>query len=532
MEIAERPKRRERISFSRIPEVLGVPNLIEIQQKSYQWFLDEGLLETFRDISPVQDFTGNLSLEFIGYSLGSPKYTEEECKQRDVTYAAPLKVKVRLINNETREVKEQEVFMGDFPLMTPTGTFIVNGAERVIVSQLVRSPGAYFDIVKESSSGKTTYTASIIPNRGAWLEFETDASDVVYVHVDRTRKIPATVLLRALGWGSTQRIMELFGDNDFIRNTLEKDNTNSQEEALVEIYKRLRPGEPPAVDSARSLFESLFFDPKRYDLAGVGRYKLNRKLELADRLIGHRLARPIFKYGLELRSGRLVDPVTGEVLPEQTLDPNTGELVDTIQLMTLVGDGERVTARKAELIRELEHQRRLFEAYVRVGDDDREVKVIGNGFPAADQKTITPDDILATVNYLVNLPHDIGSRDDIDHLGNRRLKSVGELLQNQFRIGLSRMERVIRERMTIQDVEAVTPQALMNIRPVVAAVKEFFGSSQLSQFMDQINPLSELTHKRRLSALGPGGLSRERAGFDCARCAPLPLRPHVPHRDA
>ena len=514
MEIAERPKRRERISFSRIPEVLGVPNLIEIQQKSYQWFLDEGLLETFRDISPVQDFTGNLSLEFIGYSLGSPKYTEEECKQRDVTYAAPLKVKVRLINNETREVKEQEVFMGDFPIMTDQGTFIINGAERVIVSQLVRSPGAYFDIVKESSSGKTTYTASIIPNRGAWLEFETDASDVVYVHVDRTRKIPATVLLRALGWGSTQRIMELFGDNDFIRNTLEKDNTNSQEEALVEIYKRLRPGEPPAVDSARSLFESLFFDPKRYDLAGVGRYKLNRKLELADRLIGHRLARPIFKYGLELRSGRLVDPVTGEVLPEQTLDPNTGELVDTIQLMTLVGDGERVTARKAELIRELEHQRRLFEAYVRVGDDDREVKVIGNGFPAADQKTITPDDILATVNYLVNLPHDIGSRDDIDHLGNRRLKSVGELLQNQFRIGLSRMERVIRERMTIQDVEAVTPQALINIRPVVAAVKEFFGSSQLSQFMDQINPLSELAHKRRLSALGPGGLSRERAGFD------------------
>ena len=452
MEIAERPKRRERISFSRIPEVLGVPNLIEIQQKSYQWFLDEGLLETFRDISPVQDFTGNLSLEFIGYSLGSPKYTEEECKQRDVTYAAPLKVKVRLINNETREVKEQEVFMGDFPLMTPTGTFIINGAERVIVSQLVRSPGAYFDIVKDSSSGKTTYTASIIPNRGAWLEFETDASDVVYVHVDRTRKIPATVLLRALGWGSTQRIMELFGDNDFIRNTLEKDNTNRQEEALVEIYKRLRPGEPPAVDSARSLFESLFFDPKRYDLAGVGRYKLLRTLELADRLIGHRLARPIFKYGLELRSGRLVDPVTGEVLPEQTLDPNTGELVDTIQLMTLVGDGERVTARKAELIRELEHQRRLFEVRARWRRRSR-----GEGhrqrLPAADQKTITPDDILATVNYPVNLPHDIGSRDDIDHLGNRRLKSVGELLQNQFRSAFPHGEGDPRA-MTIQDVEA------------------------------------------------------------------------------
>jgi DNA-directed RNA polymerase subunit beta len=526
MDVAERPKRRERVSFSRIPEVLGVPNLIEIQRKSYQWFLDEGLLETFRDISPVQDFTGNLALEFTGYSLGSPKYTEDECKQRDVTFAAPLKVKVRLINNETREVKEQEVFMGDFPLMTPTGTFIINGAERVIVSQLVRSPGAYFDIVRDPSSGKTTYTASIIPNRGAWLEFETDASDVIYVHVDRTRKIPATVLLRALGWGTTQKIMDLFGDNDLIRNTLEKDNTNSQDEALVEVYKRLRPGEPPAVDSARSLFDSLFFDPKRYDLAGVGRYKLNRKFELADRLIGQRLARPIFKDGLELRSGRLIDPITGEVVrvgrseSGPKIDPNTGEVLeageitDDIASMILVAEGEKVTARKAEAIRDLEHRHLLHEAYVRVGDDSREVKVIGNRFSPADQKVITVDDVVATVNYLVNLQYGIGTRDDIDHLGNRRLKSVGELLQNQFRIGLSRMERVIRERMTIQDVEAVTPQALINIRPVVAAVKEFFGSSQLSQFMDQINPLSELTHKRRLSALGPGGLSRERAGFD------------------
>jgi len=527
MDVAERPKRRERVSFSRIPEVLGVPNLIEIQQRSYQWFLDEGLLETFRDISPVQDFTGNLALEFTGYSLGSPKYTEDECKQRDVTFAAPLKVKVRLINNDTREVKEQEVFMGDFPLMTPTGTFIINGAERVIVSQLVRSPGAYFDIVRDPSSGKTTYTASIIPNRGAWLEFETDASDVMYVHVDRTRKIPATVLLRALGWGTTQRIMDLLGDNDFVRNTLDKDNTNSQDEALVAVYKRLRPGEPPAVDSARSLFDSLFFDPKRYDLAGVGRYKLNRKLELADRLIGQRLARPIFKEGLELRSGRLIDPNTGEVIrapraadAAPKIDPNTGEVleavdaIDDIESMILVAEGEKVTARKAEAIRDLEHRHLIHEAYVRVGEDSREVKVVGNRFSPADQKVITAEDIVATVSYLINLQHSIGTRDDIDHLGNRRLKSVGELLQNQFRIGLSRMERVIRERMTIQDVEAVTPQALINIRPVVASVKEFFGSSQLSQFMDQINPLSELTHKRRLSALGPGGLSRERAGFD------------------
>lgn len=502
MDIAERPMRRERVSFSRIPEVLGVPNLIEIQQKSYQWFLDEGLLETFRDISPVQDFTGNLALEFTAYSLGSPKYTEDECKQRDVTYAAPLKVKVRLINNETREVKEQEVFMGDFPLMTPTGTFIINGAERVIVSQLVRSPGAYFDIVKDPSSGKTTYTAAIIPNRGAWLEFETDSADVVWVHVDRTRKIPATVLLRALGYGSTQKIMDLFGDNEFIANTLEKDNTNSQEEALVEIYKRLRPGEPPAVDSARSLFDSLFFDPKRYDLAGVGRYKLNRKLELADRLIKQRVAAPIMKDSTRLVGGRAIDLDTGEVL--DSIDPDR----------VLIAEGEAVTARKAEAVRELEHAHFVSEAHVRVGEDGREVKIIGNGFAPADQKVITAEDIVAAVNYLVNLAHGIGTRDDIDHLGNRRLKSVGELLQNQFRIGLSRMERVIRERMTIQDVEAVTPQALINIRPVVAAVKEFFGSSQLSQFMDQINPLSELTNKRRLSALGPGGLSRERAGFD------------------
>jgi len=504
MGIAERPMVRKRISFSRIKDVLEVPNLIEIQQKSYQWFLDEGLLETFRDISPVQDFTGNLALEFTGYSLGSPKYTEDQCKQRDVTYAAPLKVKVRLINNDTREVKEQEVFMGDFPLMTETGTFIINGAERVIVSQLVRSPGAYFDTTKDTS-GKTLYSASIIPNRGAWLEFETDAADVVYVHVDRTRKIPATVLLRALGFSSTQRIMELFGENEFIRNTLERDNTNNEEEALVEIYKRLRPGEPPAVESARSLFESLFYDPKRYDLGGVGRYKLNKKLELADRLIGKSLSRALMSDDGgpdQAGAGRVVDPDTGEVL---------GDVAYLEAEMPRAG--EKITARKAEIVRMAEHALHLTEAYV-LGPDGKEAKILGNGYLASDVKVITPADIVAAVNYLVNLQHSIGVTDDIDHLGNRRLKSVGELLQNQFRIGLSRMERVIRERMTIQDVEAVTPQALINTRPVVAAVKEFFGSSQLSQFMDQTNPLAELTHKRRLSALGPGGLSRESAGFD------------------
>ena len=481
MAVADRPVRRERYSFSKIADVLDVPNLIEIQQKSYQWFLDEGLMETFGDITPVQDFTGNLVLEFTGYSLGEPKYEVDECKQRDVTYAAPLKVKVRLINKETGEVKEQEVFMGDFPLMTDKGTFIINGAERVIVSQLVRSPGVYFDITNDPS-GKTIYSASIIPNRGAWLEFETDASNVIYVRVDRTRKVPATVLLRALGYGSSQSIIEMFDNNEYIMNTIEKDPTNNADEALIEIYKKLRPGEPPTAESARSLFESLFFDPKRYDLASVGRYKTNKKLVLSDRLIDKELSRP------------LVNPETGEII---------------------VQADEKVTRRMASDIKDICNEVNIKVAYVKpLNENDPDIKVIGNGDQPMELKTIVSEDVVAAVNYLVNLPNEIGTPDDIDHLGNRRLKSVGELLQNQFRIGLSRMERVIRERMTIQDVESVTPQALINIRPVVAAVKEFFGSSQLSQFMDQTNPLAELTHKRRLSALGPGGLSRERAGFD------------------
>jgi len=479
--VADRPVKRERYSFSKIADVLDVPNLIEIQQKSYQWFLDEGLMETFGDITPVQDFTGNLVLEFTGYSLGEPKYEVDECKQRDVTYAAPLKVKVRLINKETGEVKEQEVFMGDFPLMTDKGTFIINGAERVIVSQLVRSPGVYFDITNDPS-GKTIYSASIIPNRGAWLEFETDASNVIYVRVDRTRKVPATVLLRALGYTSSQSIIEQFDNNEYIMNTIEKDPTNNADEALIELYKKLRPGEPPTAESARSLFESLFFDPKRYDLAGVGRYKTNKKLVLTDRLIDKELSRPI------------VNPETGEII---------------------VPADVKITRRMAADIKDVCNESNIKVAYVKPSNEnDSDIKIIGNGDQPMDLKTIVSEDVIATVNYLVNLPNEIGTPDDIDHLGNRRLKSVGELLQNQFRIGLSRMERVIRERMTIQDVESVTPQALINIRPVVAAVKEFFGSSQLSQFMDQTNPLAELTHKRRLSALGPGGLSRERAGFD------------------
>lgn len=406
--------KRTRVSFASIKEVLEMPNLIEIQQNSYQWFLNEGIKEMFRDISPIQDFTGNLVLEFIDYSLGEPKYSVEECKERDVTFAKPLRVKVRLINKETGEVKEQEVFMGDFPQMTEKGTFIINGAERVIVSQLVRSPGVYYT-EQLDPSGKKIYGATIIPNRGAWLEFETDLNDNIFVRVDRTRKLPATVLLRALGYSSNGQIMELFPDDERIRLTLERDHTESEDEALVEIYKRLRPGEPPTVDSARSLLYTLFFDAKRYDLAHVGRYKLNKKLQ-----------------------------------------------VD-------------------------------IPAHIR---------------------HVTKEDIIATIKRLIRLMQSEGKPDDIDHLGNRRLRSVGELLQNQFRIGLSRMERVVRERMTIQDVEVITPQVLINIRPVVAAIKEFFGSSQLSQFMDQTNPLAELTHKRRLSALGPGGLSRERAGFE------------------
>ena len=429
-----RKERRERVNFGKIEEILDMPNLIEIQQKSYQWFLDEGLREMFKDISPIQDFTGNLVLEFIDYALGEPKYSVEECKERDATYAAPLKVKARLINKDTGEVKEQEVFMGDFPLMTEKGTFIINGAERVIVSQLVRSPGVYFSRTQDTT-GKYLYSASIIPNRGAWLEFEFDSNDVLYVRIDRTRKIPVTILLKALGLGNNYELNELFGSKESIKNTLERDNTQNAEEALIEIYKRLRPGEPPTVDSARSLFETLFFDPKRYDLAAVGRYKINKKLNPST---------------VSVKDVRLnMDSAGNEVLPE-------GEVL----------------------------------------------------------KVLTKEDVAEVVKYLLNLLDGEGEIDDIDHLGNRRLKSVGELLQNQFRIGLSRMERVVRERMTIQDVEVITPQALINIRPVVAAIKEFFGSSQLSQFMDQTNPLAELTHKRRLSALGPGGLSRERAGFE------------------
>ncbi|MBS4216573.1 DNA-directed RNA polymerase subunit beta [Neobacillus rhizophilus] len=492
-------RHRKRRSYARISEVLELPNLIEIQTASYQWFLDEGLREMFQDISPIEDFTGNLSLEFIDYSLGDPKYSVEESKERDVTYSAPLRVKVRLVNKETGEVKDQDVFMGDFPLMTETGTFVINGAERVIVSQLVRSPSVYFS-GKTDKNGKKGYTATVIPNRGAWLEYETDAKDVVYVRIDRTRKLPVTVLLRSLGFGSDQEILELIGDNEYLRNTLEKDNTEGIDKALLEIYERLRPGEPPTVENAKNLLISRFFDPKRYDLANVGRYKINKKLHIKNRLFNQRLAET------------LADPETGEIIAEK------GTLLDRRNLDRILPALEKnVNFRSYNPVGGVVEEEIIMQGikiYAPGDENEKVINVLGNAYVAEPIKNITPADIIASISYFFDLLHGVGDTDDIDHLGNRRLRSVGELLQNQFRIGLSRMERVVRERMSIQDTATITPQQLINIRPVIASIKEFFGSSQLSQFMDQTNPLAELTHKRRLSALGPGGLTRERAGME------------------
>ncbi len=491
--------RRTRRSYARINEVLDIPNLIEIQQRSYQSFLDTGLREMLHDISPIQDFTGNLSLEFVDYALGEPKYSVDDSKERDVTYAAPLRVKVRLINKETGEVKDQEVFMGDFPLMTETGTFIINGAERVIVSQLVRSPSVYFS-TKIDKNGKKAYTATVIPNRGAWLELETDAKDIIYVRIDRTRKIPVTVLLRALGFGTDAEIIELLGDDEYIRNTLDKDNTDSTDKALIEIYERLRPGEPPTLENARSLLIARFFDPKRYDLANVGRYKINKKLHIKNRLFNQRLAESL----VDRNTGEIIAEA-GQIVDRRLLDQIIPALEDNVGFKDVRVNGgvnmaETIVLQSINIFSPIE--------------DGKVIKVIANGIIDKSIKNITAADIISSINYFINLLHGVGNTDDIDHLGNRRLRSVGELLQNQFRIGLSRMERVVRERMSIQDTNTVTPQQLINIRPVIASIKEFFGSSQLSQFMDQTNPLAELTHKRRLSALGPGGLTRERAGFE------------------
>ncbi|MFV0558732.1 MAG: DNA-directed RNA polymerase subunit beta [Enterococcus sp.] len=497
-------KHRERRSFARISEVLELPNLIEIQTDSYQWFLDEGLREMFEDILPIDDFNGNLSLEFVDYELKEPKYTVSEARSHDANYSAPLHVTLRLTNRETGEIKAQEVFFGDFPLMTEQGTFIINGAERVIVSQLVRSPGVYFH-GKVDKNGKEGFASTVIPNRGAWLEMETDAKDISYVRIDRTRKIPLTVLVRALGFGSDDTIFELFGDSESLRNTIEKDlhknATDSRtEEGLKDIYERLRPGEPKTADSSRNLLNARFFDPKRYDLANVGRYKVNKKLDLRTRLLNLTLAET------------LVDPETGEIIVEkgtvlthQVMETLGEHLVNGLNSVTHYPseDGVVTDPMTIQVIKVFSPR-----------DPEREINVIGNGYPDTTVKTVRPADIVASMSYFFNLMENIGNVDDIDHLGNRRIRSVGELLQNQFRIGLARMERVVRERMSIQDTETLTPQQLINIRPVVASIKEFFGSSQLSQFMDQTNPLGELTHKRRLSALGPGGLTRDRAGYE------------------
>ena len=513
-----------RISYSKINEVLEMPNLIEVQKNSYQWFLDEGLKEVFEDISPITDFSGNLILEFIDFSLDSePKYSIEECRERDATYAASLRVKARLYNRELDELKEQEIFMGDFPLMTETGTFIINGAERVIVSQLVRSPGIYY-ASEFDKVGKKLLSSTVIPNRGAWLEYETDSNDVFYVRVDRTRMVPVSVLIRAMGVGSDAEIIELFGEEPKILATLEKDVAKSYEEGLIEIYKKLRPGEPPTVESSASLLNGMLFDPKRYDLAKVGRYKFNKKLALRNRIRDAVLAENV------------VDPMTGEVIAEEgavlTLD-----LCDRIQDS---GAGYLYIMAEEKKVKILSNQTVKIDGYLEefgltaeeFGIKERVyypmlAKLLEENATAEEMKAaikenihellpkhITLEDIFASINYVIHLDYGYGNVDDIDHLGNRRIRSVGELLQNQFRIGLSRMERVVRERMTTQDLAVVTPQALINVRPVTAAIKEFFGSSQLSQFMDQNNPLSELTHKRRLSALGPGGLSRDRAGFE------------------
>ena len=511
-----------RMSYQRQKEVLEMPNLIEVQKDSYQWFLDEGLKEVFDDISPIADYGGKLSLEFIDFTLcvDDAKYTIEQCKERDVTYAAPLKVRVRLINKENDEINEHEIFMGDLPLMTETGTFVINGAERVIVSQLVRSPGIYYAI-SHDKVGKKLYSCTVIPNRGAWLEYETDSNDVFYVRVDRTRKVPITVLIRALGYGTNAEIIELFGEEPKILASFTKDTAESYQEGLLELYKKIRPGEPLAVESAESLIMSMFFDPRRYDLAKVGRYKFNKKLMLRNRIAGQALAEDV------------VDGTTGEILAEAGTVVSK-ELADDIQNAAVPYVWIQTEERKVKVLSSMMVDIRKYvdadpkemgvtelvyypvlEKILEENDNLEEIKAaVHRDIHDLIPKHITKEDILASINYNMHLEYGLGNDDDIDHLGNRRIRAVGELLQNQYRIGLSRLERVVRERMTTQDIEGISPQSLINIKPVTAAVKEFFGSSQLSQFMDQNNPLGELTHKRRLSALGPGGLSRDRAGFE------------------
>ena len=516
----------ERMSFSHTEEVIGMPNLIEIQKDSYDWFLNKGLQEVFEDVSGITDYSGNLVLSFVDYKLekDNPNYTIAECKERDVTYAAPLKVKARLYNRETSEVKESIVFMGDFPLMTPSGTFVINGAERVIVSQLVRSPGVYYKMDYDKT-GKQLFSATVIPNRGAWLEYENDVNDVFYVRIDKNRKLPVTVFIRALGLGTDQQIIDFFGADDRILATIEKDPTKNQDDALKEVYRKLRPSEPPTVESAQAHIDALFFDARRYDMSRVGRYKYNKKLGISNRLTNHVLAEPV------------ADPSTGEILADE------GEFISKEKALEIENAGVTVAFVKApngSTVKIISNGMVDISKYVDFDakeecginekvrfsvlrdildtceDEESLKKEIKRRKDELIPKHIIIDDIFSTINYMNSLACGIGTTDDIDHLGNRRIRSVGELLQNQFRIGFARLERVIRERMTLQgqDLNHLSPNALINIRPVTAAIKEFFGSSPLSQFMDQNNPLAELTHKRRLSALGPGGLSRDRAGFE------------------
>ena len=515
-------EKTSRKNFAKVGDYIEMPNLIKVQRDSYDWFVEEGLGEVLRDISPIEDYSGNLVLEFFDYYMeDKTKYTVEEAKERDATYSSRLHVKVRLINRETGEIKEQEIYLGDFPLMTDSGTFVINGAERVVVSQLVRSPSCYYDEVFDTKTGKKTYTSTVMPLRGAWLEYETDGNDIFWVRVDRTRKVPVTTLLRAIGVATDAQMLELFGDEELIKATLNKDTIKDQDEALIEIYKKLRPGELPTADAAKNLFNGLFYDNRRYDLAKVGRYKFNQKLALAGRIKG------------KIAATDIVDNETGEVFV-QAGEVITEEVAEDIQNaginMVDVTVGDRAvriignsTVNIHKVLPNVDLSKLHFKELVNYdvlkniidNTDEKElVKIIEERQNELVPKHITTEDMIASINYLLNLSHGLGEPDDIDHLANRRIRCVGELLQNQFRIGLTRLERVVRERMTIQDLDVVTPQTLINTKPITSAIREFFGSSQLSQFMDQTNPLSELTHKRRISALGPGGLTRDRAGFE------------------
>ena len=515
-------EKASRKDFAKVGDFIEMPNLIQVQKDSYNWFVKEGLGEVLKDISPIEDYSGNLVLEFFDYYMEEKtKYTLEEAKERDATYSTRLHVKVRLINRETGEIKEQEIYLGDFPLMTDSGTFVINGAERVVVSQLVRSPGCYYAEEFDTKTGKKTYTSTVMPLRGAWIEYETDGNDIFYVRVDRTRKLPVTTLLRALGIVSDDQIRDLFGDETLLSTTIAKDTIKTQEEALIEIYKKLRPGELPTVEAARSLFNGLFFDNRRYDLAKVGRYKFNQKLDLATRIKGKVSASDI----MDAETGE-VFVQAGEVISAEVAEDiqNSGiNIVDILvedKTIRIIGNGivdihkvlPTVDFSTLNIKEKVNYQ--VLKNIIDNTDEKDLLKTVEERMDELVPKHITTEDIIASVNYLLNLSHGLGKPDDIDHLANRRIRCVGELLQNQFRIGLTRLERVVRERMTIQDLDVVTPQTLINTKPITSSIREFFGSSQLSQFMDQTNPLSELTHKRRISALGPGGLTRERAGFE------------------